>query len=571
MSLFDLFWKYRRLVLLGLLFLILSDACQLVIPLVVKRVVDALAAGRETPGPVDTAMVVITALVTVVVASRYAWRHFLFRGSRLAEAYLREQLLAKVLRLPSGHFQALRTGDVMALATNDVMAVRMALAMGVVAGFDATVFAIVAIACMLALDPVLTVWTILPFPVLGIIMAVALRLIYQRWDRVQAAFEDLTEKARESLAGMRVLRAFVQADGDSGDFDRYNVEYYRRQMSYVRVDSLYQPSIVVLAGLSSAVLLGVGGTRVATGLTSLGSFTAFVSYLGMLAWPMIAAGWMLTLFQRGAASLSRINALLAAEEEPQEAVLPSASPGVGQIEVRHLTFTYPNQERPALTDVSFEVPKAGTIGLVGEVGSGKSTLALLLSRLYEPPPGTVFLDGRAVETVPLRWLRQQVAWVPQEAFLFSDTIENNLRVGRADATREEMEAACRLSAVHNEILEFPDGYRTLLGERGISLSGGQKQRLCLARALLKQAPVMVLDDTLSAVDSETEHAILTGLKDAMAGRTTVVIAHRISSLRHLDWILVLRDGHVIQQGRHQTLLAVPGFYRDLYELQELEA
>jgi ATP-binding cassette subfamily B protein len=568
-TLFSLFWKNRRIVLLGLLCLVLSDACQLVVPLIVKNVVDGLQHGRETAAGLNHAMGGVALLVVVILVARNLWRHYLFGAARQVETSLRNDLLRKVLNMPTGYFQQIRTGDVMALATNDLLAVRMALAMGLVAGFDATVFAMVAVGAMLALDPVLLAWSILPFPVLFAIMAVALRLIFHRFDRVQAAFEDLTEKARESLAGMRLLRAYDQADGDQADFERYNQQCYDRQMAHQRVDAPYQPSIVVLAGLSVALLLGVGGQRVLNGQTTLGNFTAFVSYLGMMAWPMIAAGWLLTLFQRGAASLARIRALLERDEEAHTDA--DAPPARGDLEVRDLTFGYPGQDRTALKKLSFKVPAGGSLGLVGEIGSGKSTLALLLSRIYEPPAGSIRLDGKPIEEQPLRWLRRQIAWVPQEAFLFSDTIEENLRLGQGSAGMDRIVAMSRLAAVDEEVREFPQDYQTPLGERGISLSGGQKQRLCLARALLKEAPVLVLDDTLSAVDAETEHAILEQLRGAMQGRTTLVISHRISSLRSLDWILVLRAGEVIEQGTHEGLLAQGGYYRDLYELQELEA
>jgi ATP-binding cassette subfamily B protein len=560
-------WIQRRCFIPGLLALIGSDACQLVIPLYVKRAVDALTDHSATPALVRREGAIILALTAVTVLLRFTWRHFMFSGARLSEVALRKKLLAHALALPAAHYSKTRTGEVMALATNDLPAVRMALAMGIVAGFDATVFALVALVMLAFMDWRLMLWTAIPFPLLGIVMAVALRTIYFRWDQVQAAFERLTEKARESLAGMRVLRAYGQEEGDQADFERHNEDNYRRQMSYVRVDAVFQPSIVVLAGMSTAILLAVGGARVIRGELTLGGFTAFSSYLTMLTWPMIAAGWMISLVQRGAASMARIEEMLGVPAEAEEGERPVLR---GAIEARNLTFTYPGADRPSLVEVSFQVRAGGSLGLVGEVGSGKSTIAMLLSRVYDPPDGTLLFDGEDVNRIALFHLREHVSLVPQEAFLFSESIADNLRLGDPAADEARIVAACRLAAIDDEIREFPKGYDTLLGERGITLSGGQKQRVSLARALIKPSPVLVLDDTLSAVDADTEARILHELREGIGERTAIVIAHRISAVRDVDWILVLREGRVIQQGRHSDLIAQEGYYRELYELQELE-
>ncbi|MHB2016174.1 MAG: ABC transporter ATP-binding protein [Candidatus Xenobia bacterium] len=563
----EILWMARGRVLPGIAALLATDLAQLAVPIVIKHEVDRLQAGTETGHDILNTVRTLAGLIVVIVVFRFVWRHYFLSAARLAEVGLRDRLLAHVMALPASYFSKLRTGDVMALATNDLPAIRMALAMGLMAGFDALTYTVVSAAAMAVLDWKLMCLTIIPFPLLFLVMAFALRLIYARFDRVQAAFEDLTEKARESIAGMRVLRAFVQADGDQRDFEEHNERYFEAQMRYVRVDSIYQPTIVLLSGLSTAILLGVGGLQVVRGQTTLGSFTAFVSYLGMLTWPMIAAGWLLTMMQRGAASLARICEVLQAPLEDPGQPAP-AGPARGALEARNLTFAYPEQDRTALTELSFSLSAGSSLGLVGEVGSGKSTLPALLLRLSDPPPGTLLLDGRDVRELNLAWLRRQVAWVPQEAFLFSDTITENLKLGNENG---DFEGACRLAAVHEEILDFPKQYETLLGERGVTLSGGQKQRVCLARALLKEAPVLVLDDTLSAVDGDTERAIIDRLRQRTNLQTTIVISHRISAVRHLDRILVLKEGRVIQQGTHGELMEQPGYYRDLYELQELEA
>lgn len=572
LDILKIFWRFRTKAVLGILCLLVVDAAQLTIPLVVKGVVDGLVGGTITGGWIGRQALILLGLAATIAVFRFAWRHFFFSMARRAEYDLRNRILDHAYALSTRFFSKTKTGEFMALATNDVESVRQAIAMGFVAGFDASVYAVVAVGAMLWLDHVLALWTILPLPFLALLMTVSLRAVYVRWDRVQASFETLTEKSRESISGMRVLRAYDRAAGDCGDFDVKNEDYFRKYMRYVQINALFHPAVLLLAGSCVAILLGVGGARVISGQTSMGSFVAFVSYLGMLTWPMVAAGWMLSLIQRAAASMDRINALLGIRDFEDRSRERTDLPRVeGRIEARSLTFSYSEGTDPVLSDISFEVPAGGSMGIVGEVGSGKSTIAQLICRLYDPPWGALAVDGRDMRDIPVDVIRAAVAYVPQEAFLFSDTIAENLRMGREDATREELEAVCRIAALHDEILEFPQGYETLLGERGITLSGGQKQRLCLARALLKRAPILVLDDTLSAVDAETESAILAGLGRLEGHRTTIVVSHRVSAVKDLDRILCLRKGRVINAGTHEELMAVEGYYRDIATLQEMEA
>ncbi len=566
-----LFLRYPWRVAAGVLCLLVVDGAQLAIPLVVREVVDGVAALSASAAWIARQALWVLLLSLAIAAFRFAWRHFFFSASRLAEVHLRQRLFDHALSLSARDFSTTRTGEVMALAMNDVETVRQALAMGFVAGFDASAYAAVALVAMFWLDPALTGLIILPLPLLAVVMGVSLKAVYDRWDAVQASFERMTEKARESVAGIRVLKAYVQRDGDTADFARHSEDYFRRFMRYTRVDALFHPLILLIAGSCLGILLGVGGLRVIGGETSVGTFVALTSYLGMLTWPMIAAGWMLTLVQRAAASMDRINAFLDREPQSEAGAVPPDGPLAGDLRIEGLTFVFPGADRPALRDLSVRVAAGGSLAVVGEIGSGKSTLLQLVSRLYDPPTGTVRLGGRDVTTLPLAVLREAVAYVPQEAFLFSDTVEANLRLGKPGATREELEAVCRLAALHDEILGFPAGYRTLLGERGITLSGGQKQRLCLARALLKEAPLLLLDDTLSAVDAEAERKILASLASARAGRTTVVVSHRVSAVRDLDQILALRRGEVVQRGTHAELAAAPGYYHEMVELQEMES
>lgn len=564
------FSRHKTKVVLGLSCLLVVDAAQLASPLVVRAVIDAISESRATFPFIAREGLILLGLAVTVAVFRFAWRHFFFGAARMVELDLRNRLLDHVLGLSTRYFTKTRTGEVMALATNDVESVRQAIAMGFVAGFDASVYALVAIGAMLWLDPTLALWTILPLPFLSILMAVSLKAIYDRWDRVQSSFEGLTEKVRESVSGIRVLRAYAQEEGDVADFDRHSRDYYGKYMRYVAVDAFFHPAILLLAGTCVAILLGVGGARVISGRTSIGDFVAFSSYLGMLTWPMIAAGWMLSLVQRAAASMDRIDALLGNRDLEDAGAAPEGAEIRGGIEVRDLRFAYPGQAEPALKGLSFSVPPGGSLGVVGEVASGKSTVAALLCRMYDPPPGSVLVDGQDLNGLPVGFLRSHIAYVPQEAFLFSDTVAENLRLGKPDATAEEMEAACRLAAVDDEIAVLPKGYDTLLGERGVTLSGGQKQRLCLARALLKPAPILLLDDTLSAVDSETERVILGSLRKEAERRTTVIVSHRASAVRELDRIVCLQRGEVVQAGTHEELVARDGYYRMMVELQEME-
>ncbi|MFN8608593.1 MAG: ABC transporter ATP-binding protein [Vulcanimicrobiota bacterium] len=556
-ALFGYLWNYRWQTGLGVLGLLLADCAQLGIPFLTQRVIDNL---REGPDRLIIGLIVLMALIAY--GARCLWRYCLFGVARRCDIEIRRQIYHRAIHLDLNYHSRSSIGHMMALATSDVAAVRMALAFALMSAFDAVIYSVLSITALLRIDPGLALITLLPFPLLGVLMRYLLKWNYQTWDRVQQNFDELTEKARESISGMRVLRTLVQDEGDAAEFSRLTAEQYRRFMTFVKVDGVYSPTILFLSGVSSALLLAVGGQHVVNGQLSVGEFAAFASFLGQLSWPMVAAGWTLSLVQRATASMDRILALLDERPEPQQPRLDLQFGG--ELEFRELTFTYPTGVRPALRDFSARVAAGGSLGLVGEVGSGKSTLTRLLQRLYDPPAGTIFLDGHDVTGLNLEQLRQQFAWVEQESFLFSDTIAENLRLGGANQALEE---AARKADLHQEVLSFPDGYETLLGERGVTLSGGQRQRLCLARALLKAAPVLLLDDTLSAVDADTEQRILTSLAGLKGRQTLLIISHRVSSVRDCDEIVVLEEGAVVQRGRHQELLAQDGLYKRLYELQ----
>lgn len=550
-------WNYRWQTGIGVLGLILADAAQLGIPFLSQMVIDDLH-----EGPDRTIIALIVCLAFIAYGARCLWRFCLFGAARKCDIEIRRQIYDRAVHLDLTYHSNSSIGHMMALATSDVAAVRMALAFALMSSFDAVVYSVLSITALLRIDAGLALITLLPFPLLGFLMRYLMKWNYQTWDRVQQNIDELTEKSRESISGMRVLRTLVQDEGDTADFRRITAEQYRRFMTFVKVDGVYSPTILFLSGISSALLLAVGGQHVVDGKLTVGEFTAFASFLGQLSWPMVAAGWTLSLVQRGTASMDRILTLLDALPEPEQPRVPEAFGGA--LEIRDLTFTYPSGVRPALSGLSAQVAAGGSLGLVGEVGSGKSTLTRLLQRLFEPPTGSIFLDGHDVTEVNLSQLRQQFAWVEQESFLFSASIEDNLRLS---GFKGDVQEAARAAELHQEVLSFPEGYQTLLGERGVTLSGGQRQRLCLARALLKPSPVLLLDDTLSAVDADTEQRILASLARLRGRQTLVIISHRVSSVRDCDEILVLEEGMVVQRGRHQQLLEQEGLYKRLYELQ----
>lgn len=568
-SLLAYLWEHRLYSLLGLLACFVADSAQLIVPLLSKKAIDQLSLGHSTTAFLATQAGLLLLVAAIAYGSRYAWRYYMFTAARLAELDIRHRLFNRAVRLSLESQNQGRAGDIMSLATNDVMSVRMALAFGLMATFDAFGYSAMSIAAMISLDWKLALYCLAPYPLLALLMVFLMDKNYRTFDKVQTSFSDLTEKARESTAGMRVLRAYVQNADDVKDFHEGTEALYQNMMSHVRWDSLYTPAITFVSGISSALLLGIGGGHVIDGTTTVGSFTAFSAYLGQLTWPMIAAGWALAIVQRASASMSRIQDML--DREPEfGADEPPAWKVRGDIEARNLTFSYPAAEDgapPALLDVSFTLKAGGTLGIVGEVGSGKSTLALLLQRLYDAPPDSLFIDGVDLSKLDPRQIRANISWVPQEAFLFSETIEENLRIGRDDLPRDQVLAASQSAALHDEVLEFPLGYETLLGERGVTLSGGQKQRLTLARSLLRGAPILILDDTLSAVDAHTERAILSSLRERIRERTSLIISHRISTVMESDEIIVLEAGRVVQRGTHSELIALDGMYRQLFLMQ----
>jgi ATP-binding cassette subfamily B protein len=571
-ALLPYFRPYRRSFVLGLVCAGFANVLQIAAPYLTKLVIDGLGDPDVTGARVFGLGALIVGAAAVGGYFRYAMRQLLNGISRRIETDLRNDFFRHLLRLDATYYGTTRTGDLMSRATNDTSAVRMAAGPAVMYLVNTAVTFVFALGMMLWISPRLALLAMIPMIGLPAIVLGFGRVIHERYEEIQEQFADLSTFVQENLSGVRIVRAYNREREQSNRFDALNDDYRARNMALVRTSGAFHPLLSLVSGVAMVLVTGLGGIQVMTGAITLGDFVAFSMYLAMLVWPMIALGWVVNLFQRGEASMGRLNVVLNAQPAVQAPSAPRPLSVVkGEIEVRGVSFRYPGTERAVLEDVTFVARAGETVAIVGPTGSGKSTLVALLARLYDPTAGTISLDGTPLTALDPADLRRHIGIVPQDSFLFSDTIQRNIGLGiKGSDGDERVRRAARVAQLHEQILEFPDGYHTMLGERGINLSGGQKQRATLARALARDPAVLVLDDALSAVDTHTEAAILADLRGAMRGTTSFIISHRVSAVMHADQILVLDHGRVVERGRHAELIAAEGTYARLLHRQLLE-
>ena len=578
--LFPYMKKYRGTLVIGGIAVLFNNGVWILFAQVLARAINDLNNG-VTRHKLVTYSLLLLAIAGTKGIFQFLTRWLLIGVSREVEFDLRNDLFRHLEGLSYSYYQRTRTGDVMARATNDLNAVRMLLGPAIMYSANTIAFMSGALFFMLHISPKLTLYAFAPLPVASIIIQYFSRQIHERFERIQAMFSDITARVQENLSGIRVVRAFVQEDPEITRFESANNEYIRRSLRLVRLMGVLWPTLELMLGLAIVLVLWLGGREVLQGRLNLGNFVAFNIYMAPLTWTIIAFGWVINTVQRGTASMARIQQIFDEKPEITDAEAPAHAPTevIGDIEFRDLTFREPpraedvekNTEPPlVLRNVNLKIDAGSCLAIVGPTGSGKSTLVNLIPRIYDAAPGSVLIDGRPVRDFSLELLRKNVGFVPQETFLFSDTLRENIAFGAPDASDVEVRAAAEAASIAAEIEEFPEQFNTVVGERGITLSGGQKQRSAIARALLRNPKILVLDDALASVDTQTEDRILNHLRRLMQGRTTVFISHRVSTVRNADQIAVLENGEIVELGTHDELVARNGYYTELYNKQLLE-
>jgi ATP-binding cassette subfamily B protein len=559
--------RYRWGYVLGTLCIFLTNGIQIMGPKVLGMAADALH-----DGVTRHKLLFFSGILLAIAVGKgifQFWTRWIMIGiSRDIEFDLRNDLFKKLEGLSYSYYQRNRTGDIMARATNDLSAVRNLLGPAIMYSANTVVLMAGALAFMISISPRLTLYTFLPLPAASILIQYFGRRIHDRFERIQAMFSDISARAQENFSGARLVRAYVQEEPEIRAFETENKEYIRRSLKLVRLMGMLWPTLEFMLGCAIVLVLWLGGREVLSGRISVGKFVSFNAYMLQLTWPIIALGYVINLFQRGTASLARLNEIM--QEQPLIKDAPAAQEFdiEGTIEFRGLNFSYDGKQ--VLHDVNLKVPAGSSLAIVGPTGSGKTTLVDLIPRIYDAEPGMVLIDGRPIREYSLQSLRRNIGFVPQETFLFSDRIRENIALGVDSATDEEIRRSANAANIAADIESFPEGYETMVGERGITLSGGQKQRTAIARALIRNPRILILDDALSSVDTHTEDKILNHLRAVMQGRTTIFISHRVSTVRNADRIAVLHGGRIVELGTHDELLALNGYYSDLYNKQLLE-
>ncbi len=556
----------------GIILLIIIDLAQLIIPKLMQYAIDGIGKEGFTKINLFYTALGIFLIALLMTLLRYFWRIFILGTSWFVDRNVRQDYFEHLMSLSANFFNKIKTGDLMAYAINDLNAVRMFVGFGIVISVDIILLTIASLGFMININLKLTLLSIIPLPLLTIIIIILGRKIHHRFRKVQKTFATLSGKVQESISGIRVVKAFVQEEAELQKVSDSAYDYVKQNISLVRVQGMFHPSFMLIIGLSMMIVIVFGGEATMIGEISIGEFIAFFQYLGTFIWPMIAIGWVVNMYQRGTASMERLNEIFA--EKPEifdgKEVDPSIQKLAGKIRFSDMTFRYSKASPNILENISFQIEAGETLAIVGKTGCGKSTIIELLTRIYNPPKNTIFLDEREIYQILLKTLHENIIMVPQEIFLFSQSVRENIKLGKPEAKEEEIIQATKNAQVYEDIMDFRYGFDAVVGERGVTLSGGQKQRIAIARALLTDPNILILDDALSAVDTKTEKKILCSLIDIRKQKTTIIIAHRISSLQHANKIIVLENNKIAETGDHESLLRQNGIYKDIYEKQQLE-
>ncbi len=577
MNSFEFIWqyikRYRFRYIAGIITLFFVDFFNIFIPRVTGAITDGLTAQAMDMPLVLKHLAALLLLGAGLALGRFFWRFFLFGASRSIEKNLRDDMFAHLEKLDVEYYNEHKTGDLMTRFTSDLNMIRMAIGPAIISVFDATVMtAMVIIQMVFYVNIRLTLLALIPMLFICVGEIYYGKIMHPRYKERQEAVSDLTDYVQESFSGVRVIKAFVQERAQMYGFLKANRHTMDKNLNVVRLQAIVMPLLDVIIGLSSLITLIYGGYLALVGEITLGRFVAFNQYINMLVWPMLACGDAINMFSQGSASIRRVQEIFEQKPAVHDGDQAVRVPAIrGDITLSHLTFIHRGHSEPTLKDISLEIPAGTTLAIIGRTGNGKSTLVNLLLHLYNTKPGMILIDGQDIGSIPLKDLREHIAYVPQDNFLFSDTLKSNISFGVEETDMDAVVRAARASCIHENIISFPDGYETMVGERGVTLSGGQKQRSSIARALMKDAPILILDDALSAVDTDTEEQILKNLKENRRGKTTILIAHRISTIQNADIIMVLEDGEAREVGNHASLMEQNGIYRSMFEKQQLEA
>lgn len=564
-------FRYKKMLYAGLLFVTISNLCSTYAPRVVGEAIDLISSRGFSENQILYRLAILIALTAGSGLFMYLTRRTIIVASRLIEYDLRQDLLFAASSRPMAYYSKTSPGDLMSLATNDIPAAREFLGPAIMYGANTLTTFAFALYFMLQINAEITVVALAPLPLLALTTYVVGKKVHAAFLGVQNQFAELTRTTEESIGGVRVVRAYEAAAGERAKFKAESKLYYYRYLTLARIESVAMPLFMALVGVAQLLVLAYGGWKVINGASTIGEMTQYFIYINLLIWPVAAIGWVTNLVWRAAASAKRLGELLDSTDDSGELVAPVIKPNIeGAIEFRNVSFRFDGAVVDSLKNVNFSIKPGETLGVTGSIGSGKSTLASLIPRLYEPASGAIYIDGKPLDSIPKNAIRNAVSFVTQETFLFSDTIEGNIKFGAPEATKEEVVEISKKAQLYDEVLTFPQGFDTMLGERGVTLSGGQKQRTSIARALLRNPKILILDDAFSAIDTKTESALLSSLADEMKKRSTIIISHRISAIKNADNIIVLDSGSIVEQGSHDELMQLGGKYSELFNRQQLE-